>query len=390
MIDKYDIAEYSELLNALYLGASEEDPFSLFLTRIRDVMGLNFASITLRQPAGLDGGLLFVSGDSFEKTYIDKHDNVYTNEYFAVDPMSNLPLNQVITLQDIISEDVLEQSAFYKFCMEPFDLHYDIGIDLNSHNDKLFSVRFCRPKSFKPFTQKDKDFIYLIAPHMQRAVSSAAQLTELESERKFLATAISGDSIGTVSLDKSGEIIKANAEAKRIFKLKDGLSELNNRLFVDNWQTRKNLDELIKGLSDRQHEKELLAANAIAIPRKSGHAGFELVIKPLSVDRQSETKSSPYLMVFIRSPQQKTAVSVDSLINLYQLTLTEAKLTSVLVEGKSINEISAELGITRNTARAHLRSIFLKTGVTRQAMLVSLVLKSLAASPVSSGSLSSV
>ena len=36
----------------------------------------------------------------------------------------------------------------------------------------------------------------------------------------------------------------------------------------------------------------------------------------------------------------------------------------------------AELGIARNTARAQLRSIFAKTGVSRQSMLVSLMLKS--------------
>ena len=37
------------------------------------------------------------------------------------------------------------------------------------------------------------------------------------------------------------------------------------------------------------------------------------------------------------------------------------------------------LGIARNTARSHLRSVFAKTGATRQAELVRLVLRSVAA-----------
>ena len=39
------------------------------------------------------------------------------------------------------------------------------------------------------------------------------------------------------------------------------------------------------------------------------------------------------------------------------------------------DEAAAELNIRKNTARAHLRSIFSKTGVTRQTMLVRLLLK---------------
>nr|MDT0253635.1 LuxR C-terminal-related transcriptional regulator [Endozoicomonas sp.] len=50
----------------------------------------------------------------------------------------------------------------------------------------------------------------------------------------------------------------------------------------------------------------------------------------------------------------------------------------ILANGLTLDETAEELGISRNTARAHLRSIFSKTGVTRQTMLVRLILKSVA------------
>lgn len=46
-----------------------------------------------------------------------------------------------------------------------------------------------------------------------------------------------------------------------------------------------------------------------------------------------------------------------------------------------MDEVAEELEIKKNTVRAHLRSIFAKTGVTQQSMLVSLVLTSLASTP---------
>jgi DNA-binding CsgD family transcriptional regulator len=50
----------------------------------------------------------------------------------------------------------------------------------------------------------------------------------------------------------------------------------------------------------------------------------------------------------------------------------------LLANGLTLDQASAELGVSRNTARTHLRSLFSKTGVSRQTMLVRLILKSVA------------
>jgi len=49
-----------------------------------------------------------------------------------------------------------------------------------------------------------------------------------------------------------------------------------------------------------------------------------------------------------------------------------------LLDGVSIVEASGALGISENTARAQLRSVFNKTGAHRQADLTRMVLTSLA------------
>jgi DNA-binding CsgD family transcriptional regulator len=47
-----------------------------------------------------------------------------------------------------------------------------------------------------------------------------------------------------------------------------------------------------------------------------------------------------------------------------------------LANGLSLEEAAEAIGIRRNTARAHLRSIFSKTGVRRQTELVRIFLNS--------------
>jgi DNA-binding CsgD family transcriptional regulator len=59
---------------------------------------------------------------------------------------------------------------------------------------------------------------------------------------------------------------------------------------------------------------------------------------------------------------------------LFDFTPAEANFDVELVNGLSLDEAAIKLGIRRNTARAHLRSIFMKADVTRQSELVRVLL----------------
>jgi DNA-binding CsgD family transcriptional regulator len=63
---------------------------------------------------------------------------------------------------------------------------------------------------------------------------------------------------------------------------------------------------------------------------------------------------------------------------IFDLTPAEAAVTRRLTAGLSLEDAASSLDISRNTARAHLRSIFSKSGITRQTELVRLVLSSAA------------
>ncbi len=56
------------------------------------------------------------------------------------------------------------------------------------------------------------------------------------------------------------------------------------------------------------------------------------------------------------------------------LTPMESRVAVLLTEGKSLREVAAETGRQETTIRWHLRQIFTKRGIARQAELVRLVL----------------
>ena len=378
MINNPDVNEYSKLLGFLYDGHYEEDPYSKFLDHIRQILSLNFASMTLREPSGDDGGLLFISSDVLQKTFVDDHSNPYTDRYYSSNLMTDLPWGEVTTLDRCTSYAALEASDLYRMCMEPINIYHMAGVDLRNANGQRFSVRFCRSRNAKNFSATECDFIRDLGSHIQRAVAHGMQLIQIDTERKLFARTISGRSIGIVTLDERAKLVHCNRAADEIVRARDGISIVNNQLHLHNATARGKFTEYVNLIISAQRQQQAAPVNALSVERQSGKADYEVLLKPMTVEKTVESAQSPHLMVFISSPDKKHEIDIKMLISLYDLTRAEAMLAKHLASGETLDQSAASLGIARNTARAQLRSIFAKTGVTQQSMLVSLILKSLA------------
>ncbi|HLH91496.1 MAG TPA: helix-turn-helix transcriptional regulator [Xanthobacteraceae bacterium] len=78
-------------------------------------------------------------------------------------------------------------------------------------------------------------------------------------------------------------------------------------------------------------------------------------------------------LMFVTPVTRQEAPQVEVIEALFDLTPTEARVAGAVVEGKSVAAIARAQGVTQNAVRMHLKSIFAKTGVGRQAELVSLL-----------------
>lgn len=372
------IAEFSKLLGRLYGGHIEEDPYSNFLDHLREIMDCNFASMTLREPIGEDGGLLFVSSEVLQKTFIDDHSNPYTDQYYTSNLMTNLPWCEVHSLDECVPYSSLESTDLYKICMKPINIYHMMGVDLRNANGQRFSLRLCRPKEAANFNKDERHFFSDVGSHTQRAVANGMQLIQMDSERKLFANTITGRSIGTITLDKWGKVINCNIAANEIIRGKDGIGIINEKIHIHKSTVRERLNGYIKELIEAQREQEPPPIHAMPVDRPSGKASYELLIKAIAIDKTVESVQTPHIMIFLSDPEKKNEVDLKILISLYNLTRAEAALAKNIAAGLSLDQSAVNLGIARNTARAQLRAIFSKTGVTQQSMLVSLILESLA------------
>jgi len=86
----------------------------------------------------------------------------------------------------------------------------------------------------------------------------------------------------------------------------------------------------------------------------------------------------PSAVIFLSDPLAQAEAPVQVIKQLFGFTPAEASLAMLMANGMTLDEAADAMSVSRNTVRTHLRSVFAKTGVTRQPMLVSLILKSVA------------
>lgn len=75
-----------------------------------------------------------------------------------------------------------------------------------------------------------------------------------------------------------------------------------------------------------------------------------------------------------KEPTEPIQLSNEPLMDIYDLTPSEARLACPLLLGKSLEQAAQECNLTLSSARTYLKRIFNKTDTNRQAQLVSKVL----------------
>ncbi|GAB3277785.1 helix-turn-helix transcriptional regulator [Parahaliea aestuarii] len=374
--------DFDQLLGLVYDGPLEDRPWQSALPQLRELFDAQVASLVLRPPAQDDHGLILNSvRDSVDESLADPNDwevIAYREQFFALDPFINLPLNRVVALEDMLDERELEHSDYYRHYLQPVNLFHILGIDTAEPGGMVARLRFSRRRQDGAFRRDDRALLERIAPHLQRALHIHARLSRTTSERDLYAGAVNQLAVATIILDETGRVLNTNALAKALLEERDGLLEKDQHLQVGSRELNRRLQEALTTVIRAQQRGEASVVRALRVPRSRGHADLGLVIRPIASSEWGEGQASPCAAVFISDPDLRESASQNTLGELFGLTPAEANLAILLSRGLSLAEVSESQNVSQHTARAQLKSIFAKTGVSRQAELVRLVLKSVA------------
>jgi DNA-binding CsgD family transcriptional regulator len=361
------LAEFSRLLLTLNTSLLSDDPWRDFLLILRDQTHARYGTLILTPP---DPSLTTMITPTATSESIQR----YLDRYLEIDPFVGLPEGKVVTLYEYVGEAALKNTTYYKEWVETMDGSHVLGVDLRMSGGYEARLRLTRAPGGEPFDREETRLVEEIVPHLRQAIELYQRLETSRSEQAVMIGAIEQFAVGTVILDHHLKVLKMNEVAASILADGDGIKLVGGRVALSNpardAEFRKRLKEAVSasGTSGR---------SVFLAERPSGHRDIGIVMQPVQIPGFMHTGSAPAIALFLGDPERQCVVTSDAVRKLFNFTPTEAAISASLANGVSVIDTAHRLGIAENTVRAHLRSIFAKTGVARQSQLVHLIHTSL-------------
>ena len=362
----------NELVGALYEGPLESPPWQSGMQLLRGHMEAAHVTLMLRPPSSDNTGIMINTGP------ITTHGlESYENHFFSLDPFVRLSEGQVVAAEELIGKQWLDSPIYLEY-LRPLGIRHLLGADIYTRDGVECRLRITRSEDAPAFSEADKALVRFVLPHLKRSIQLHTRLDFLEGERQLFAGTVNRMLLGMVSFSENGDILETNEEARRILGERDGLWLNDNKLCVDNAQESRELHRLVRqALADANSGDGTSMVQAISVTRPSGRAPLGILIRAVPMGQWCESKRRSAAVMFLRDAESNVPQPSQELVRrLFGLTRKEAALALLLAEGLTLDEAADKMDVRRNTARTHLRSIFCKTGVTRQTMLVRLLLNS--------------
>jgi DNA-binding CsgD family transcriptional regulator len=173
-------------------------------------------------------------------------------------------------------------------------------------------------------------------------------------------------------LDPCGAILFANRYAQLLLADGGAIMASGGRLRSIDPKVTARFAQLLRAVVKTAGRSDF-PPGAMALPTRSG-GYLSVLVWPYRWGDGEVRPSAPAVMVFVAEQQRRTGILPGHIARLYGLSPCEARLAGALVAGRTIAEYAEAAGVTPETARGYLKSVFLKTGTNRQAALVSALL----------------
>jgi DNA-binding CsgD family transcriptional regulator len=167
----------------------------------------------------------------------------------------------------------------------------------------------------------------------------------------MLEAVLEGFIDGVLILNEQGELVHANDCARRICQ-KCSETLLVNSIPEPIWQVCESLIESRDLFSDHK----LILESEISLETS---AMFRIRVRWLDLGSSEQ----PYLLVTLEDRQQSTQNAVMTDVKKYGLTHREAQVWLLRQAKHSYKEIAAQLYITINTVKKHMKNIYAKQQV---------------------------
>ena len=269
-----------------------------------------------------------------------------------------------------------DDSTLYVDWMKPNDIYHVGGaqfVDTDSHRA---GIAILRDEKAGVWGEGELRVINEILPHLRRALNIHSEFTYLRLKQDALLKGLDRLVIGLILYDSNAQPVYINPTARAIIESHPGMQLQDDNLFLTNTEDEKNLRKVIIDTAAIDPDDSWKQSIAIGITHPDVEAPLPILVTPMHANLITSDLDydGARVAVFISDPNMQQPISIDNLVSVYGLTPSESQVAISLANGHSIDEIAESSHHSSHTIRSQLKSVFRKTGVSRQSELIKLLL----------------
>ena len=302
----------------------------------------------------------------------------YLDAYMLINPMRlargmQARSGDVILTKDFMSIEEYQRTRIYREFLADRQL-VDIAAAVLDKSATSITVLSLKRSRHQGFADEDlRQRLSLIAPHVKRAAAIGRVMEQRAMEAATLADTLDDLASAVFLVDGAGAILHANVSARRMLDQNDILKEVRGRLVP---RDPASAGALSRALAAAGEGDTALGTAGVSIPFAVDSArGIFGIVMPMTAGARVEAASRYHAVaaVCIKTATFETPSAAAILAELHDLTPRELMVLVAIVENTGVSEAAAVLGLSDSTIKSHLKSIFRKTGTTRQVELAKLL-----------------
>lgn len=359
------LKQYSALVEKIYAAAAQPADYGALAAEIAAFLGVGSAVIQARDNAG-SAHLVSTTDNFTSQSLLD-----YGAHYYSVDEWvlrgGKTKAGTVFQGSELIPFREFEETECYVDYGRRLGL-YDCVAAVFPTAGGICAFGVHRAKPERPFDDFAKLHVELLLPHLRNSLELAGKLEQAGRRNLALAGGLDRLSVAVVIVDSDRRVHFSNPRADEILAASDGVHARARRLHACDPKADQKLAHHVRqaaALGDTQTGRLLL-------PRRDGAAPLCVRILPAPRGTFPFLGDRHFVSLFLGEESETQDVGA-LLRDMFRLTPAEARLVQALMTGVSLRAYADDTRISVETARTQVKSVFSKTGTSRQSELIALL-----------------
>jgi len=367
------------LIQAIYRGPLEATPWQGFLRALAARIGCANAGIVLRLSSqGIAPMAIWGHPIALSEADARRIQAIHA-EIGHLDPLRNRlsEPGMIATLDEVLSREALQHNRFYREVLAPYGFERMLGMYVSEPGGWQGNIGVVGGADAPDFGEDARALLVRLRHHIEQSLEIFARIMREETERKALITTLDRLTIATYILADDGAILRMNSAGRGLLAAGEIVTARDNRLALVGRAADGAFEDILSALRGRATARPARPFVEAMKVETGANRHVGLMVRSVERPNPFAGEAVPTTIVYVSTG--RVAQPLDRLVmQLFDMTPSEAHLATLLATGSTLAEAAGKLGLTENTVRTYCKTIMSKVGVSRQADLVTLILQSVA------------